>query len=253
MRAVTNDPSLSPGRRQFVGLLGAAAASSLGATGTGSAENPPVVQMGNDYFDPIGLYVDPGTTVHFEITAGTHSATAYEDRIPADAPPFDSGTFSEGTFEHTFEQPGTYDYYCIPHESRGMLGRIVVGEPGGPAEERPIPAGSVPDSDVIVERGAVAIEEFGGRDDSGRGMMDHGSGSGMMDGHGSGWMMLVPIGVVTPIFGLIGGVAYWAGRRATPDDPAVHSLEEQYVGGDIDAEEFHSRRAKLETERDPPD
>jgi hypothetical protein len=33
------------------------------------------------------------------------------------------------TFEHTFETEGVYHYYCIPHESLGMLGSVIVGEP----------------------------------------------------------------------------------------------------------------------------
>jgi plastocyanin len=33
---------------------------------------------------------------------------------------------SGDTFDVTFEQPGTYEYYCIPHESAGMKGTIVV-------------------------------------------------------------------------------------------------------------------------------
>jgi len=30
------------------------------------------------------------------------------------------------TFEHTFEIPGTYEYFCIPHEGAEMTGEIVV-------------------------------------------------------------------------------------------------------------------------------
>jgi len=109
-----------------------------------SAQETPVVKMGNNYFEPIGLHIEPGTTVRFEIAAGTHSATAYENRIPSDASAFDSEVISSGGFEYTFEKPGTYDYYCIPHKSVGMVGRIVVGSPGGPAEDSPIPDGDVP-------------------------------------------------------------------------------------------------------------
>ncbi|MGO4839157.1 plastocyanin/azurin family copper-binding protein, partial [Rhizobiaceae sp. 2RAB30] len=29
----------------------------------------------------------------------------------------------------TLTEKGVYDYYCIPHEHAGMVGRIVVGEP----------------------------------------------------------------------------------------------------------------------------
>ena len=30
------------------------------------------------------------------------------------------------TFEVTFDEPGTYDYFCIPHEGSGMKGTIIV-------------------------------------------------------------------------------------------------------------------------------
>ena len=37
--------------------------------------------------------------------------------------------------EYTFEVEGTYDYYSRRHEVIGMVGRIVVGSPGGPGEQ----------------------------------------------------------------------------------------------------------------------
>ena len=149
-------------RRGFLGALGSGIVATAGLAGTASAGTPPTVAMGTNYFDPVGLAVDPGTTVRFEVESGSHSATAYEDRIPAAATPFDSGTLSEGAFEHAFETPGTYDYHCVPHESMGMTGRIVVGEPGGPAEATPIPEGDVPDGDEIRERGRVGADEADG-------------------------------------------------------------------------------------------
>jgi hypothetical protein len=66
------------------------------------------------------------------------------------------------TFEYTFEEEGTYDYFCIPHKTLGMIGRVVCGEPGGPAEEGEIPdldglqSGEFPSSDAIVENGALS-------------------------------------------------------------------------------------------------
>ena len=33
---------------------------------------------------------------------------------------------SGATSSFTFEEPGTYDYYCIPHESQGMVGTVTV-------------------------------------------------------------------------------------------------------------------------------
>ncbi|RXK51135.1 plastocyanin/azurin family copper-binding protein [Halorientalis pallida] len=33
------------------------------------------------------------------------------------------------TQEVTLDTPGVYDYYCIPHESSGMIGSVIVGQP----------------------------------------------------------------------------------------------------------------------------
>jgi len=238
-------------RRQFLGVLGGGAAASIGVSGTAIGQETPVVTMGNTYFDPIGLSVEPGTTVRFEIDAGSHSAIAYSDRIPSGATPFDSTVISEGGFEHTFDTPGAYDYYCIPHQSMGMVGRIVVGEPGGPAEDSPIPDGNAPESELIVEQGAVTIDEFDDSDKGARGGM-MGVGPGMMTGGGPGWMVLVPLGFLTVVLGLVGGVAYWAFSRATDgpggDDSVMATLQKQYARGDIDEEEFMERKRRLQQE-----
>ena len=87
------------------------------------------------WFDPIGVRVDPGTTVRWVLEANVHSTTAYHPangswapRIPAGARPWDSGLLTEpgSAFEWRLEAPGVYDYYCIPHEMAGLVGRIVV-------------------------------------------------------------------------------------------------------------------------------
>lgn len=125
---------------------------------------------GGYYFDPIGLFVKPGETVTWVNETGAHSTTAYEKgngralvtRIPKDATAWNSGILSElgATFEHTFEVEGTYDYFCIPHKSLGMVGRIVVGKPGGPAEGSMPPDGTVPESSSIIEQNAISYDEF---------------------------------------------------------------------------------------------
>ncbi|GAA0241389.1 hypothetical protein GCM10009000_066320 [Halobacterium noricense] len=122
------------------------------------------------FFDPIGLFVEPGKTIEFVMDSGNHSATVYheqyslaeETRIPADAEPFDSGVLIDQgeTFKHTFDTKGTYDYYCIPHKTMGMIGRIVVGEPGGPAKGSMPPDGSLPDSQVIVDKEIIKYKQF---------------------------------------------------------------------------------------------
>ena len=96
-------------------------------------------------FDPVPLRVEAGTEVSFvNASAEAHTVTAYEKDIPADAQYFASGGFQteveardglaegivgqEETFEVTFGVAGTYEYFCIPHESQGMKGTIVVEE-----------------------------------------------------------------------------------------------------------------------------
>lgn len=76
----------------------------------------------------------------------------YEDRITTEASPFDCDVISEEGFEYTFDVPGTYDNHCIPYESMEMVGRIVDGEPRGPAEKSSIPVGEAPDSETTVEQ-----------------------------------------------------------------------------------------------------
>jgi plastocyanin len=148
-----------------------------GCTGGGDDESTPpantvdMVTKGTTYyFDPIGLYVDAGETVTFRIESGNHSAVAYteshlksdERRIPGGAEGWRTDTIRRGSVSHTFETAGTHDYYCGPHKSFEMVGRIVVGSPGGPAEESEIPDGEVPDSDRIVEEGSVSWAAFSG-------------------------------------------------------------------------------------------
>jgi plastocyanin len=122
------------------------------------------------YFDPVGLYVEPGETVSFELVSGAHSATAYDPanenalsrRVPEGAPAWNTGTFGDvDRFRNvTFETEGTHDYYCIPHKMVGMIGRIVVGSPGGPAEESENPDLALPDSGRVVDEGRVAWADW---------------------------------------------------------------------------------------------
>jgi plastocyanin len=141
--------------------------------GSGDSSTVMMVTEGSEYyFDPIGLFVESGETVTFEIQSGSHSATAYKEgtssasvtRIPDGAETFNSETLSEqgATYEHTFETTGTYDYFCIPHKSLGMVARIVVGEPSGPAEGSMPPDGDVPESQTIVDQGSVSYSDFTG-------------------------------------------------------------------------------------------
>ncbi|MFC6764533.1 plastocyanin/azurin family copper-binding protein [Natrinema soli] len=138
---------------------------------TNQEESDYTVGMYTDlYNDPVGLHIQPGETVSFKLVSGAHSATAYHPdnenalrrRIPEGAEAWDTGVFGDTgtTREVTFETEGTHDYYCIPHKMVGMVGRIVVGEPGGPAEESENPDMKLPDSQRIVDEDKVTWEDW---------------------------------------------------------------------------------------------
>lgn len=116
-----------------------------GDDGDGDDSPGVTVEMTNELmFDPVELSVNVGQTVIWtNVGAVEHTVTAYEDRIPGDAEYFASGgSDSEKTardafpnkggiasaesYAVTFEKAGTYEYFCIPHESTGMTGTIEI-------------------------------------------------------------------------------------------------------------------------------
>jgi plastocyanin len=106
-----------------------------------------VVDMQAVAFNPEELTVQKGDTVAWKHAAGeAHNVVAYGDEIPGGAEYWASGGFEsesaavEGwengkgavqsgqSYSHTFETTGTHEYYCVPHEMAGMVGKIVVEE-----------------------------------------------------------------------------------------------------------------------------
>lgn len=91
------------------------------------------------FFEPVGLFINPGDTVRFVAPTPHHTVTAYHElhgkvrRVPEGVEPFSSPVIPMGqSWEYTFTIPGVYDVWCGPHESYGMVMRIVVGEATGP-------------------------------------------------------------------------------------------------------------------------
>ena len=88
-------------------------------------------------FEPYVVWIETGGTVTWTNRSGSHTTTAYHSefdqpvRIPADADPWDSGMFTEEgeSFEREFEIDGVYDYFCVPHDYRAMVGTVIVGNP----------------------------------------------------------------------------------------------------------------------------
>ena len=124
--------------------LGMAAALLLPQAARAGPHVPEVRTWGNPTgsrvsFDPVGLRLLPGDSVRWTNgdAGNAHTATAYHPansgrprRVPAAAAPWDSGYLMPGeSFTTTFTAEGVYDYYCVPHEHAGMVGRLVVGDP----------------------------------------------------------------------------------------------------------------------------
>jgi plastocyanin len=87
-------------------------------------------------FEPAALTVARGATVTWRNTSSVEhtvtddpgmAANKADAGLPPGAQAWDSGTIAPGqNFQHTFDTPGTYHYFCIPHETAGMLGTVTV-------------------------------------------------------------------------------------------------------------------------------
>ena len=108
-----------------------------------SVEPGTVLMTEKNSFAPSEATVQAGDNLEFRNDSGAaHSVTAYDDGVPEGAEYFSSGGFpDEGaaregvgvglvkpddSFELTLDKPGTYRYFCIPHESQSMKGTITV-------------------------------------------------------------------------------------------------------------------------------
>jgi plastocyanin len=105
-----------------------------------------IVTMTNGMrFTPAKVMVEVGQTVEWQNKSiMTHTVTGDRTKavkaehvfLPPGARSFDSGSVGPGkTFSYAFTLPGTYRYFCIPHEAMGMLGEVEVK----PAATKPAP------------------------------------------------------------------------------------------------------------------
>ena len=102
----------------------------------GEAPGIAVRMTSRDTFVPKTLTIKVGETVRWENDSpGVHTVTdnpafasAKQDAsMPAGTEPFNSGPVEAGQqYSHTFTAPGTYKYFCVPHEADGMVGTIIV-------------------------------------------------------------------------------------------------------------------------------
>jgi plastocyanin len=129
-------------RRTVLRSCGSTLSLALAGCLGGAPAGTETVDMTDDFtFEPETVTVArDGTVTWVNVGSVRHTVTAYEDGIPDGAAYFASGGFdaertarnnvtggliaSGEAYEHTFEEAGTYDYFCIPHEGSGMVGTV---------------------------------------------------------------------------------------------------------------------------------
>jgi plastocyanin len=112
------------------------AAATAPAAGGGGAQAPTINMTDGYQFQPATLTVPRGTTVtwtnagqqpHSVTDDASKAANRGDAQLPNGAQPWDSGLLEAGkTFTHTFDTPGEYTYFCMPHEALGMIAHITV-------------------------------------------------------------------------------------------------------------------------------
>lgn len=116
------------------------------------------VMMEDNYFEEANITVPVGTTVTWVHQGNNpHTTTSYDGL-------WDSGIIPGGSgesFSFTFNEPGTYAYFCRPHEAQGMVGSVTVtggdaaAQAGGGTTAPLPPSGGLASPSVLLP--AVAL------------------------------------------------------------------------------------------------
>jgi plastocyanin len=106
------------------------------ADDSGRQEPAATVEIVGIEYRPAKVTIHTGEAVEWKNNSWfTHTVTAQPSladdkkdvQLPDGAVPFHSGDILKGeTFSHTFTVPGTYRYFCMPHENKGMVGEVIV-------------------------------------------------------------------------------------------------------------------------------
>lgn len=93
---------------------------------TDAGEEPgPTVDVTNTAFQPSEVTIKVGDTVKWRWVSGVHNVASGTNCT-------DDGKFRSGdpvsgaTFDHKFDAPGTYEYFCEAHCAMGMTGKVIV-------------------------------------------------------------------------------------------------------------------------------
>jgi plastocyanin len=100
-----------------------------GCGGMGTTAAVASVTVGDDFFEPDTVQINPGDTVNWQWqNAGAHTVTTYPNQTER----FDSGTRSgNASFSHVFNRRGRFTYFCELHPL-SMRSAVEVGPPPFP-------------------------------------------------------------------------------------------------------------------------
>ncbi|MFC4449699.1 plastocyanin/azurin family copper-binding protein [Halorussus aquaticus] len=103
--------------------------------GGGPTKEVTVGPGGSLVFEPAEITIAPGTTIKWVWESDNHNVVPEsqpEGSSWEGTPGGASKTYNTGyEYSHTFETTGTYEYFCQPHKTAGMVGTITVQEGGG--------------------------------------------------------------------------------------------------------------------------
>jgi len=103
-----------------------------------------LVTLSGFTFNPDSLLIKSGDIVRWEVASGSHTTTSGIGAAdPSAGILWDQTLAAPGaSFERTFKGAGIFPYFCRPHETFGMTGKIVVA-PGVPSLSTTVEAGLV--------------------------------------------------------------------------------------------------------------
>ena len=133
-----SDPALVPsGTSAPLWVILALIAMIATSSALGAIVNVDVGPGGQHIFQPATVSIQPGDTVRWTWRTSGHTVTSGDINGSSGIP---NGIFASGlqsqnyVYSYTFSNAGTYDYYCGPHYSMGMVGTVNVVAPGSGAK-----------------------------------------------------------------------------------------------------------------------
>ena len=109
----------------------------------------------NNCFDPSTVTVAPGDTVHWAFPYAGHTVTSGKATDNQTGTVFDSGLVKKGgDYSFTFQNEGTYDYFCMVHP--WMAGQVIVSASASTPPTTPPTTNETSGNNTVPEFGSIA-------------------------------------------------------------------------------------------------